>query len=130
MAQDDPGKFAKFIQDSDSLQIIGVVANISGIISSGLAIYSFIDDLGQPSNQDILNAIQSLQQTLESDFTQLGDLIAQQTQIIVDTVNRDAMAAALASSDVATARIQDFLTNKDQAALETAKSESIAGVQF
>jgi len=130
MAQDDPGKFAKFIQDSDSLQIIGVVANISGIISSGLAIYSFIDDLGQPSNQDILNAIQSLQQTLESDFTQLGDLIAQQTQIIVDTVNRDAMATALASSDVATARVQDFLNSKDKAALDTAKSESIAGVQF
>jgi hypothetical protein len=130
MAEDDQGTFAKFIQDSDSLQIIGVAANISGVISSALAIYSFIDDLGQPTNQDLLNAIQSLQQTLESDFTQLGNLIAQQTQIVVDTVNRDAMAAALASSDVATARIQDFLSNKDQAALETAKSESIAGVQF
>jgi len=124
------GTFAKDIQDSDSLQIIGVAANISGIISSGLAIYSFIDDLGQPTNQDLLNAIQDLQQTLQSDFTQLGNLIAQQIQIVVDTVNRDAMATALASSDVATASIQDFLSSKNQAALETAKSESIAGVQF
>ncbi len=130
MAEDDQGTFAKFIQDSDSLQIIGVAANISGVISSGLAIYSFIEDLGQPSAQDLLNAIQDLQQTLESDFTQLGNLIAQQTQIVVDTVNRDAMAAALASSDVATARVQDFLSSKDKAALDTAKSESIAGVQF
>jgi hypothetical protein len=125
-----PGKFAQDIQNSDALQIIGVAANISGIISSGLAIYSFIDDLGQPTNQDLLNAIQNLQQTLQSDFTQLGNLIAQQIQIVVDTVNRDAMAAALASSDVATASIQDFLSSKDPATLETAKSESIAGVQF
>ena len=72
----------------------------------------------------------SYSRTLDTDFAQLGDLIQQQTQIIVDTVNRDGMALALASSDVATARIQAFLSNGDNVALETAETESIAGVQF
>src|ERR1035438_3869575 len=62
--------------------------------------------------------------TLDTDFDQLGNLIQQQTQIIVDTVNRDGMALALSSSDVATARIQTFLSNNDPEALEIAESES------
>ncbi len=40
------------------------------------------------------------------------------------------MALALSSSDVAAARIQAFLSDNDPAALESAISESIAGVSF
>ena len=122
--------FAQQISNSGALQLVGVIANFSGILSSALAVYSFIDGLNQPSNATILNAINQLQQALQSDFTQLGDLIVQQTQVVVDTVNRDAMAAALANSDVASDRIQDFLSNKNQDALQTAVTESIAGVEF
>jgi hypothetical protein len=122
--------FAQQISNSGALQLVGVIANFSGIVSSALAIYSFIDGLNQPSNATILNAINQLQQALQSDFTQLGDLIVQQTQVVVDTVNRDAMAGALANSDVASDRIQDFLSNKNQDALQTAVTESIAGVEF
>ena len=125
-----PETFAQKISNSGALQLVGVIANFSGIISSALAIYSFIDGLNQPSNATILSAIQQLEQTLQNDFTQLGDLIVQQTQVVVDTVNRDAMALALANSDVATDRIQAFLNSHDQNALETAITESIAGVQF
>ena len=123
-------KFAQSISDSGSLQLIGVIANCSGILSSALGFYSFYESEQEPDNSAILDAINKLQETLDTDFAQLGDLIQQQTQIIVDTVNRDGMALALASSDVATARIQAFLSNGDNAALETAETESIAGVQF
>jgi hypothetical protein len=122
--------FAQSISNSGALQLVGVIANFSGILSSALAVYSFIEGLNQPSNATILNAIEQLQQALQSDFTQLGDLIVQQTQTVVDTVNRDAMAGALANSDVATDRIQAFLSSNDQDALQTAITESIAGVQF
>lgn len=124
------GKWAQYISDNNALQVVGVVANCSGIISSALGIYSFIEGYGQPDNSTILSAINQLQQTLDTDFDQLGNLIQQQTQIIVDTVNRDGMALALSSSDVATARIQTFLSNNDPEALEIAESESIAGLQF
>jgi hypothetical protein len=122
--------FAQSISNSDELQLIGVVANCSGILSSALGIYSFVESEQQPDNATILDAINKLQQTLDTDFAQLGDLIQQQTQIIVDTVNRDGMALALSSSDVATDRIQAFLSNGDNNALETAETESIAGFQF
>ena len=55
--------------------------------------------MGQQDNSTILDAINKLQKTLDTDFAQLGDLIQQQTQIIVDTVNRDGMALALSNSD-------------------------------
>ena len=122
--------FAEQISGSGALQLVGVIANFSGILSSALGIYSFLDGLGQPSNSDILSAIDQLQQDLQQDFTALGNLIAQQTEIIVDTVNRDAMAGALANSDVASSRMQAFLSNNDNDALETAETASIAGVQF
>jgi hypothetical protein len=124
------GDFAKSISDSNSLQLIGVVANCSGILSSALGVISFVQSLQEPDNSTILDAINQLQQTLNTDFAQLGDLIQQQTQIIVDTVNRDGMALALSNSDVATARIQTFLSNHDNDALETAETASIAGVAF
>jgi len=125
-----PSDFVQSIQNSGALQLIGVIANCSGIISSTLGVISFVEGLTQPSNSDILNAIQQLQQTLETDFAALGDLIQQQTQIIVNTVNRDGMALALSNSDVALDRIQDFLSNGDNSALETAESASIAGISF
>jgi hypothetical protein len=125
-----PDDFVQSIQNSDSLQLIGVIANCSGILSSGLAFISFVQGLGEPDNSTLLSAIDQLQQTLETDFTQLGNLITEQTKIVVDTVNRDAMAGALANSDVASDRIQAFLSGNDKEALETAETESIEAVQF
>jgi hypothetical protein len=129
--RDTPGgAWATYISKNNALQVLGVAANFSGIISSAIGIYSFVEGLGQPDNATILNAINQLQQTLDNDFAQLGTLIQQQTQIIVDTVDRVGMALALSSSDVAIARLQAFLSNNDTAALEIAETESIRGVQF
>jgi hypothetical protein len=119
--------FIKKINDSDVGQLLGLAANFSGTIQ-GVA--AFISLFQQSDSDKILGAISQLRQDIERDFKQLGELITQQTQIVVDTVNRDTMALALSRSDIANGRIQDFLTNNNSPALETAKTESIGGVRF
>jgi hypothetical protein len=119
--------FIKEINDSDVGQLLGLAANFSGTIQ-GIA--AFISLFQQSDSDKILSAISQLRQDIERDFKQLGDLIAQQTQLVVDTTNRDAMALALSRSDIANGRIQDFLTNNNNQALDTAKTESIGGVRF
>ncbi len=119
--------FIKRISDSDEVKFLGLVGNFSGAIQ-GVA--AFISLFGQSDTSKIMDAITQLRQDLERDFRELGDLIEQQTQIIVDTVNRDTMALALSRSDIAASRIQEFLANNNNQALEAAKTESIGGVRF
>jgi len=119
--------FIKRITDSDGAQLLGLAAKFSGTLQGVL---TFISLFEESDTDKILNAIDQLRQDLERDFRDLGDLIKQQTQIVVDTVNRDTMALALSRSDIAANRIQDFLTNNDNQALETAKTESVGGVRF
>jgi hypothetical protein len=123
----DAGDFIKQINDSEAGQFLSLVSNISGTLGAGAAVIS----LFQQSDTDrILDAINQLREELERDFRQLGDLIRQQIQLVVDTTNRDAMALALSRSDVALNVLPDFLQNNDTEALETARNESIAGVSF
>ena len=99
--------FIKRLNDRDVGQWLAFASNLSGTIG-GIA--AFISLFQESDTDKILGAIMQLRQDIERDFKQLGDLIAQQTQLIVDTVNRDAMALALSRSDIANDRIQDFLT--------------------
>lgn len=119
--------FLKRINDGDAGQLLALAANFSGTIGG---IVAFISLFQESDTDKILGAINQLRQDIERDFAQLGDLIRQQTQIVVDTVNRDTMALALSRSDIASDRIQDFLANNDSQALEDAKTESIGGVRF
>jgi hypothetical protein len=119
--------FIKKLNDSDIGQWLSFAGNFSGTLG-GIA--AFISLFQESDTDKILSAINQLRQDIERDFKQLGDLIAQQTQLVVDTVNRDAMALALSRSDIANDRIQDFLTNNNAQALDTAKTESIGGVRF
>ena len=123
----DEQTFLQRINESDFGQLIGLAANFSGTIQGALAFISLFEE---SDSDKILNAINGLRQDLDRDFRALGDLIQQQTQIIVDAVNRNAMALALSRSDIAADRIQEFLTNGNNQALETAKTESIGGVIF
>lgn len=119
--------FIKRLDDSDIGQWLSFASNLSGTLQFlGPVISLFVES----DTDKILDKIKELQQDLDRDFKELGDLIKQQTQIIVDNQNRDAMALALSRSDIAASRIQEFLTNKDTQALETAKTESIGGVRF
>ncbi len=124
---DDKDAFVKFVQDSDISNVLALASNFSGTLQ-GIA--AFISLFSKSDSEKILDAIMQLKQEIERDFKELGDLIAQQTQVIVDTVNRDAMATALSHSDTADRRIQDFLVNKNNQALESAKTESNLGVSF
>jgi hypothetical protein len=117
----------KRLNDSDIGQWLSFASNFSGTLQGIVAVIS----LFQESDTDkILNAIDQLKQDIDRDFKELGDLIQQQTQIIVDNQNRDAMALALSRSDIAASRIQEFLSSNNAQALETAKTESIGGVRF
>lgn len=119
--------FIKRINEGNAGHLVGFAANFSGTIQG---IVAFISLFTQSDTDKILNAIDQLRQDIERDFRELGDLIKQQTQIVIDTVNRDTMALALSRSDIAVSRIQEFLTNNNNQALETAKAESIGGVRF
>jgi hypothetical protein len=123
----DEDGFIKRINDGDIGKLLGLAKTFSGTIQ-GVA--AFISLFEESDTDKILAAIDHLRQDIERDFRQLGDLITQQTQIIVDTVNRDAMALALSRSDIAANRIQEFLANNNSQALEAAKTESIGGVRF
>jgi hypothetical protein len=124
---DDEPSFLQRIIGQDAARLVQLFTDVGGVGQ----LFGTIINLFRPSDTDrILQAINDLRQDLDRDFRQLGDLIQQQTQIVVDTVNRDAMALALSRSDVAMDRIQEFIINGNLAALETAKSESIAGARF
>ena len=124
----DKETFLHRINESDFGQLIGLVANFSGTIQ-GIA--AFISLFEESDTDKILDAINGLRQDLDRDFQELGDLIQQQTQIIVGVVNRNAMASALSRSDIAADRIQEFLTSgSSNQALEAAKTESIGGARF
>jgi len=124
---DDEPTFLQRIIGQDAARLVQLFTDVGGVGQ----LFGTIINLFRPSDTDrILQAITNLSQDLDRDFRQLGDLIQQQTQIVVDTVNRDAMALALSRSDVAMDRIQEFIIDGNLAALETAKSESIAGARF
>jgi hypothetical protein len=127
MADNSDATFIKWLNDTQFGNLLALLSNVSGTFQLGGMFLS----LFKTSDTDkILNAIMELEQDLARDFKDLGDLIRQQIHLVVDTVNRDAVALALSRSDIAGARIQEFLTRNDSAALETAKTESIGGVRF
>jgi hypothetical protein len=116
-----------FVNNNDFFVAIGLASNIAGAFQGLQLVISLFEG---SDTDEIKSAIQDLHQDMDRDFRNLGDLIATQIRFTVDTVNRDAMALALSRSDVAIARLQDFIAEHDAQALETAKSESIAGVSF
>src|SRR5947208_2855513 len=94
--------FFKNINDGEAGQFLALGANFSGFSSVAVEVVLGIISLFSESDTDkILNAISQLQSQIQEGFAQLGDLIKQQTQIITETVNRDAMAEALAHTDTA-----------------------------
>src|SRR6516164_5905279 len=119
--------FIKGFNDTQFGNLLALLSNVSGTFQLG---GMFLSLFLTSDTDKILDAIKQLQQDLERDFKELGDLIRQQIHLVIDTVNRDAMALALSRSDIAAARIQDFLARNDIAALETAKTESIGGLRF
>jgi hypothetical protein len=123
--------FFKDINDSEAGQFLALGANFSGFASVAVQVVEGIISLFSESDTDkILNAISQLQAQIQADFAQLGDLIKQQMHILQETVNRDAMATALAHTDTALFSLNTFLKTKNDADLRSASDESSNGVQF
>lgn len=119
----------------------GINANEGGQLLSFAAncfqVFGFIEPLiaggigeSGPSNQDILNAIDQLAQELEVDFAQLGSLIVQQIQLVMENEDAIALAEALAHSGTAMDHLTSWLHTKQDADLQFALNESDLGIQF
>jgi hypothetical protein len=104
--------------------------NLISLAANCFQIYGFIASELQPSNQDILDAIDSLAQALEVDFAQLGSLIVQQIQLVLANEDAIALADALAHSGTAMDHLTNWLRTKQDADLEFALNESDLGIQF
>ena len=119
--------FLKKIKDSQ----FGELLEFGGKINSAIGFVSTVSSLFSESDTTkILNAIDQLRQDLEREFTQLGDLIVQQTETIVDATNRAAMATALSHSDAGRLSLERALGIGDNEAMLIAENESNIGVQF
>ena len=127
----DPKGFFENINGTEAGQFVALAANLTGFGSVLVQLTLGTISLFNESDTDkILNAISQLQAQLQMDFAQLGDLIKQQTQIITQTVNRDAMATALAHTDTGLFSLNTFVRTKNDADLRVALAESSEGVQF
>lgn len=125
------GGFSKQINESEAAQLLSEVSKFAGpagvVVKIGLGIL----DLSKPSDTDlILSELQKLQSQMQEGFMHLGDLIRQQTQLIIQEVNRNDMSEALAHSVAALNSLAGFLKTKDHNDLDFANIESILGVEF
>ncbi len=110
---------------------LGQLAEFGSKLGGTYTFVAGIVSLFEESDTDkILGAIEQLREEMQRNFQQLGDLIIQQTQIIVDVDNRNAMASALASSETAYFQLQRYLETNAMDALEAAENESLRGVGF
>jgi hypothetical protein len=125
----DDGFFAG-INKAEGGQLLSFAANC-------FQVYGFIEPfiaggIGEsgPSNQDILDAINRLAQELEVDFAQLGSLIVQQIQLVMQNEDAIALAEALAHSGTAMDHLANWLATTQDADLQFALNESDLGIQF
>jgi hypothetical protein len=125
----EQGFFAT-INGSGAGQLLSLAANC-------FQVYGFVEPLiagaigeSGPDNQDILDAIDQLAQELEVDFAQLGDLVVQQIQLVLENEDAIALADALAHSGTAMDHLTNWLRTKQDADLQFALNESDLGIQF
>jgi len=131
MSNGNDGKFFKNINESEAGQFLALAANFTGISSVAVqVIFGIISLLSLSDTDKILRAIDRLGAQISLSFQQLGDLIKQQTRIVVETVNRDAMAVALSHTDAALFFLRTFLRTKNVDDLRIAVQESILGIGF
>jgi hypothetical protein len=124
----DNNGFFHNINDSEAGQLLGLASNT---VQVGTFFGEIISGLVNQSDTDkILAAIDQLAQILATDFAQLGSLIKQQIQLVIENEDSLALAQALAHTNTASDKFERFLRVKDTADLDAAATESDLGVQF
>ena len=124
-----PPGFFQGINNSEAGAIISLAANCLGIYGFAAPLIAGLLG-GSGSDQDVLDAIDRLAQELEEDFTQLGNLILQQIQLVLQNENTIALAEALAHSGTAMDQLTYWMRTGQDEALQSALNESDLGIQF
>lgn len=112
---------------ANSFQVIATLAPYLG--SAGALLGGLVGGEG-PSTQDVVNAIDRLAEQLEVDFSELGNLILRQIQLVLQNENAIALADALAHSGTAMDHLTNLLRTGQDADLQAALNESDLGIQF
>lgn len=113
----------------------GEVGSLIGLTANCLQIYGFgaqlISSLVSESDKDqILDAVASLEQKMDDDFSALGALIDQQIKLVLENEDSIALASAMAHTGTAMDKLTRYLRVGDPADLESADTESDLGIQF
>jgi hypothetical protein len=128
MPDSQPDGFFTGITASEAGQLLGLASNS---VQVGTFLYAIVSGLLEESDTDkIIDAINQLEQTISADFAQLGQLIQEQIQMVVQNENAIALADALAHTATASDKLQRYLRTKDQPDLDDADTESDLGIQF
>ncbi|HEX6719906.1 MAG TPA: hypothetical protein VF088_22555 [Pyrinomonadaceae bacterium] len=123
--------FFKNINESEAGEFISLASSVGGLASLAVQVVMGVISLFSQSDTDkILGAINQVALQLAVDFKLLGDLIKRQARIITLTVDRDAMAAALAHTNAGLFHLNTFLRTKSSDDLRFANNEAINGVGF
>ncbi len=120
-------KFWQNITTGTAGQVLSLSANCLQIVGFAWQIYSQIED---PDNQDVLDAITALSEKLDQDFAQLGTLIDQQIQLVLQNENAIALAQALSHSGTAMDHLITWMRTRSPDDLAAADNESDLGIQF
>jgi hypothetical protein len=119
--------FFTYINGTAAGQLLSLAANS---IQVGLFIYNAIEGLNPGNTQEILDKIALLQESLDYDFEALGNLIRQQIQVVLDNENAIAIAQALAHTNTALDKMNEYLRAPNATLLDDADTESDLGIQF
>ena len=122
----DELRYFAWINSTQAGQLISLAANC-------LQIYGFAAPYifgSGPTNQDVLDAIAALSQQLDVDFSELGNLIEQQIQLVLANENAIALADALAHTGTAMDHLTTLMRTRNPADLAAADNESDLGIQF
>jgi hypothetical protein len=127
MADNTKG-FFEGINSSEAGQLLSLTANSLQVIGFFEPIIAGL--LTESDTDKLLDAIHTLQQTLDNDFAALGSLIKQQIRLVIQNEDTIALAQALAHSRTGSDKFERFLRTKDALDIDDADTESDLGVQF
>jgi hypothetical protein len=120
-----PQGFFAGISASEAGQLLSLSANCLQVVGFALQIYDQVE-----GDQDVVDAIAALSQKLDQDFAQLGNLIEQQIQLVLQNENAIALAQALSHSGTAMDHLITWMRTKSPNDLAAADNESDLGIQF
>jgi hypothetical protein len=116
------------INEKEAGQFISLAANSIQLIQAAVQLYELFSGGGDTS--EILDKLDELEQELQVDFQQLGQLMIAQIGDVIDNENTIAVAQAQAESATALDELSRFYQTKNAEDLALADHDSDLAVQF